>query len=260
MVRVTILLSLISLPSFAGDNTISIITSGSGSSITSTQAGNGNTTTILCGSTTAGTGYSSHTCTNAVWKSTVNGNSNVSKLFTVWSNHTGNTYTTTIDGNDNYAYIDQDEDNNTSTITQTGNSNHAEQLGSGDNNEYAITQMGNSKYAKIMAFGDNSDFTIYQSDSGLHNTYIWNNNSSHSNTVVVSQTGTGNKDADIYLNAGNTNVDLNQSGAGAHTAYMTFTTSDYTVDVDQLGSTNQAYTATFDCIENCTKTITITQQ
>ena len=79
---------------------------------------------------------------------------------------------------------------------------------------------------------------------------------------MVTQNGSGNKDADIYLNADadNTDVDLTQSGAGAHTANMTFTTDDYTVNVNQLGSTNQAYTATFNCTANCTKTITITQQ
>ena len=79
---------------------------------------------------------------------------------------------------------------------------------------------------------------------------------------MVTQSGTGNKDADIFLNsdADNTNVNLTQSGAGAHTAYMVFTTDDYTVDVDQLGSSNQSYSATFNCITSCNKTITITQQ
>ena len=121
MVRAIMLLSLISLPSFAGDNLITITTKGSGSNITTKQVGNGNTTTILCGAGTGGVGYSAHTCTNAIWSSTIDGNSNVSKIYTVWSNHTGNRYSIDIDGNDNYAYIDQDENDNRSTIVQTGN-------------------------------------------------------------------------------------------------------------------------------------------
>jgi len=79
---------------------------------------------------------------------------------------------------------------------------------------------------------------------------------------VVTQSGTGNKDADIFLNADadNTDVDLTQSGSGAHTANMKFYTDDYTVNVSQLGSTNQSYSATFNCTSSCTKTISITQQ
>ena len=266
MVRAIMLLSLISLPSFAGDNEITIITKGTGNSITTKQIGNGNDTTILCGAGSSGSvpgsTYVAHSCTNANWTTTIDGNSNTTRMYTVWSNNTGSTNNITISGNDNFAYIDQDEDDNTSSITQTGNSNHAEQLGTGDDNEYSITQIGNSKYAKIFAFGDNSDFTIHQSGSGLHNTYIWNNNYADNNTVVVTQSGTGNKDADILLNADadNTNVNLTQSGAGAHTANMVFTTDNYTVDVDQLGSSNQSYSATFNCITSCNKTITITQQ
>ena len=202
MVRAIMLLSLISLPSFAGDNTISITTKGSGNSITTKQIGNGNDSTILCGvgssGSVPGSTYVAHTCTNANWNITIDGNSNTTRMYTVWSNNIGSTNTITIDGNDNFAYIDQDEDDNTSSITQTGNSNHAEQLGTGDDNVYSITQIGNNKYAKIMAFGDNSDFAIYQSGTGLHNTYIWNNNYADNNSVVVTQSGSGNKDADIF--------------------------------------------------------------
>ena len=85
---------------------------------------------------------------------------------------------------------------------------------------------------------------------------------SDNNSATVTQYGTGNKDADIffYADADNSTVNLTQYGTGSHAANMKFYTDDYTVDVTQLGATNQSYTATFNCTSGCTKTITITQQ
>ena len=81
MVRAIMLLSLISLPSFAGDNEITIITKGTGNSITTKQIGNDNDTTILCGAGSSGSvpgsTYVAHSCTNANWTTTIDGNSNV---------------------------------------------------------------------------------------------------------------------------------------------------------------------------------------
>ena len=267
MARAIILLLFFSHLSFA-DNTTQITFKGSGSNITTKQVGSGNATYILCGSPTnngsgtfPGTTYTSHTCSNANWTSNVDGNSNTVRLYTVWSNHTDNTYTINIDGDDNFVWLDQDEDDNTSTITQTGNDNHAEQLGSGDDNTFVITQTGNNKYAKILDFGDDGNKTITQSGTGAHNTYIYNNGSGHNNTATVIQSGSGNKDADLFFyGADNSDIDLTQSGAGAHTAYMRFYTNNYDVDVTQSGANNQSYSATFNCSSNCTKTISITQQ
>lgn len=264
MVRVITLLLLISPLSFAGDNEVSIITKGTNNQITTKQIGNGNTTNILCGANSSGSvpgsTYTSHSCTNAVWNVSVDGNSNSVRMYTVWSNNIGNESTITIEGNDNYAYIDQDEDDNTVTITQTGNSNHAEALGSGDDNVYSTTQTGNNKYSKIFFFGDDSDITVNQYGTGTHNSYIYGNGIAHNNSVNVIQYGSGNKDADIFFYSADNDVDLTQYGTGAHVANMKFYTTDYNVDVTQLGSTNQTYTATFNCSQNCTKTISITQQ
>lgn len=266
MARAIILLLFFSHLSFAGDNTVNITYKGSGSSITSIQEGNSNTTTILCGAGSSGTvpgsSYVAHTCTGAVWNVDVEGNSNTVKMYTVWSNHTNSRNTITIDGNDNSAYIDQDEDDNVSSITQTGNTNIAEQLGTGDDNVYAITQTGNNKYAKIFAFGDDSDITITQSGTGAHNAYVFNANYADNNSATIVQSDSGNKDADIffYADSDNTDVDLTQTGSGAHTANMKFYTDDYDVDVTQSGATNQSYSATFNCTSSCTKTISITQQ
>ena len=266
MVRVITSLLLISLPSFAGDNTLTITTKGTGTTITAKQVGNGNASHILCGANSSGsfpgTTYTAHTCGSASLETTIDGNSNVTRMYTVWSNNLGNNFTITIDGDDNFAWLDQDEDDNTSTITQTGNDNHAEQLGSGDNNEYSITQTGNNTYAKILTFSDNSDFTINQYGTGQHNTYIYNYGNADNNSATVTQYGAGNKDADIFFydDADNTTVNLTQYGAGAHTANMKFYTDDYNLNVTQSGTTNQSYAATFNCTSSCTKTITITQQ
>ena len=265
MVRVIMLSLLISLPSFAGDNSLTIKTKGTGTSITAKQVGNGNESHILCGANSSGsfpdTTYTSHTCGSATLNTTVIGNSNTTRLYTVWSNNLDNNYTITITGDDNFVWLDQDEDDNVSTITQTGDDNHAEQLGSGDDNTYSITQTGDDKYAKIFSFSDDSTFTINQYGSGAHNTYIYNYPNADNNTATVTQYGTGNKDADIFFyNGDNNELDLTQSGAGAHVANIKFYTSNYNVNVTQSGATNQSYTATFNCTQNCTKTITITQE
>ena len=103
MVRAITLLLFFSLPSFAGDNLITLQTKGSGSTITIKQVGNGNTTGIYCGlgsfdNSLVGT----HNCNNATITSTVTGNSNVIYSQSVWSNHTGQSWITTVNGNDNY--------------------------------------------------------------------------------------------------------------------------------------------------------------
>ena len=117
MERGIILLLFFSPLSFAGDNTTTIITKGSGSTITSKQVGNGNATNILCGANSngsfPGTTYVSHTCSNANWSSTITGNSNSTRLYTVWSNNMDNNYTISVDGDDNFVWLDQDEDDNT---------------------------------------------------------------------------------------------------------------------------------------------------
>jgi hypothetical protein len=133
-------------------------------------------------------------------------------------------------------------------------------LGSGDDNVYSTTQTGNNKYSKIFFFGDDSDITVNQYGTGTHNSYIYGNGIAHNNLVNVIQYGSGNKDADIFFYSADNDVDLTQYGTGAHVANMKFYTTDYNVDVTQLGSTNQTYTATFNCTQNCTKTISITQQ
>ena len=263
MVRAITLLLFFSLPSFAGDNLITIQTQGSGTTITAKQAGSSNTTGIYCGLGSFDNSLvGNHNCDSATITVDVTGDSNVVYSQSVWSNHDGQSWITTVTGNSNYAVIDMDEDDNTSRITQDGNDNQAWILGSGDDNVYKIEQLGDDYYAKIFAFSDDSDVWITQEGTGNHNAYVLNYPGGNNNSTRLIQKGSGNKDADIFFYSGgdDNDVSLTQQGNGAHASNMKFYTDSYDVTVIQKGTTNKSYTATFNCTSNCTKTITITQQ
>ena len=156
MVRaITLLLltSLLSIYVHAGDNLITVQTKGSGTSITVKQIGTSNITGVYCGLGSFDNSLvSSHTCDNATISITTDGNSNTAYAQSVWSNHDSQTWSITIDGDDNYAVIDMDQDDNTSTIIQDGDDNEAWILGTGNNNVYKIEQTGNQMYAKFITF------------------------------------------------------------------------------------------------------------
>jgi hypothetical protein len=263
MVRAIIPLLFFSLLSHAGDNTITIQTQGAGTTITAKQVGSSNTTGIYCGLGSFDNSLSNtHSCDGATITVDVTGDSNQAYTQSVWSNHDGQKWITTVIGNSNYSVIDMDEDDNTSRITQDGDDNQAWILGSGDNNSYKIEQLSNDMYAKIISWADNSDIWITQQGTGEHNAYVYNSSYADNNSTRLIQKGSGNKDADIfwYSDADDGKVTLTQQGNGSHTSLMKFYTDDYDVTVVQKGATNKAYSATFNCVSNCTKTITITQE
>ena len=262
MVRATILLLFFSLHSLAGNNTITVQTQGTGTTITAKQAGSSNTTGIYCGlgsfdNTLVGT----HTCDGATITVNVTGDSNVAYAQSVWSNHDGQSWITTVTGNSNYSVIDMDEDDSVATIFQNGDDHQAWILGSGDDNVYKIEQDGESHYGKIISFADDSDIWITQEGSGDHNAYVYNSGSGHRNSTRLIQKGSGNKDADVFwYGADDGELSLTQQGNGSHTSNLKFYTDDYDVTVVQKGTTNKAYTATFNCTSNCNKTISIIQE
>jgi hypothetical protein len=264
MVRAITLLLLISLHSLTyADNTVTVQTKGSGSSISVQQVGSGNVTGVYCGLGSFDSSLiNTHNCDNATISVSLDGSSNVAYAQSVWSNHDSQVWSITVDGDDNYAVIDMDQDDNSSTIIQTGNDNDALILGTGNNNVYKIEQTGNDMYAKFMTFADNSDIWSTQEGSGNHNVYVYNANGADNNSTRVIQKGSGNKDADVfwYADADNGQLNLTQQGNGAHTSNIKFYTDDYNVNVIQKGATNQAYSVTFNCVSNCTKTISITQE
>ena len=264
MVQAITLLLFFSLLSFnvAGNNLITIQTKGTGTTITTKQVGSSNTIGIYCGLGSFDSSLvNTHNCDNATITATVTGISNIVYSQSVWSNHDGQKWITTVIGNDNYAVIDMDEDDNTSRITQTGNDNDAWILGSGDNNVYKIEQTGDDMYAKIISWADDSDIWITQEGSGDHNAYVYNSIYADNNSTRLIQKGSGNKDADIFWYSGSDDGDvtLTQQGNGSHTSLIKFYTDDYDVTVVQKGATNKSYSATFNCTSNCDKTISITQ-
>ena len=262
MVRATTLLLFFSLPSLAGDNTITIQTQGTGTTITASQAGSSNTTAIYCGLGSFDNSLvGNHTCDGATITVNVTGDSNVAYTQSVWSNHDDQTWITTVTGNSNYSVIDMDESGSTSRITQDGDDHQAWILGSGVDNSYKIEQDGESHYGKIISFGDDGDIWITQEGSGDHNAYVYNSGSAHRNDTRLIQKGSGNKDADVFwYGADDGELTLTQQGNGSHTSNMKFYTDDYDVTVVQKGTTNKSYSATFNCSSNCNKTITIMQE
>ena len=261
MVRATTLLLFFSLPSLAGDNLITIQTQGTGTTITASQAGSSNTTGIYCGLGSFDNSLvSNHTCDGATITVDVTGDSNVTYSQSVWSNHDDQTWITTVTGNSNYSVIDMDESGSTSRITQDGDDHQAWILGSGVDNVYKIEQDGEGHYGKIISFGDDGDIWITQEGSGDHNAYVYNSGSAHNNSTRLIQKGSGNKDADVWWYADDGDLTLTQQGNGSHTSNIKFYTDDYDVTVVQKGTTNKSYSATFNCVSNCDKTITITQQ
>jgi len=247
-------------PVFASDNSTEIDTKGSNTSIYIDQIGAGNTARVWCGLSN-GT-YATHTCTSATIDIDQNGNDNLAKAYSQYTNHTGNEYTINQDGNDNIGYIDADEDNNEMSISQSGDDMEAEIYMSGDDNEYSISQTGGEHYAKMYAFGDDSAWTITQSGTGDHNAYIKSCNNCNNNDATITQSGSGNKDGDIEFKnnpSDNSTVNLTQSGDGAHVGNVRVEQGNYTVNATQSGVSAKSYVAVFDCTSNCNKTITINQ-
>ena len=119
-----LLISLISLNLYAGDNNVEIRTKGSSSLIHIDQIGSGNTARVWCG-LSEGT-YTTHNCSNAEIDIDQNGTGNTARAYSQVANHTGNEYKIDQDGNDNFGYIDASgsADNNDATITQTGSGDH----------------------------------------------------------------------------------------------------------------------------------------
>ena len=229
-----LLISLISFPLWAAENSIEIDTKGSNSSIYIDQIGSGNTAKVWCGLSN-GT-YSTHSCSSATIDIDQDGTSNVARAYSQLISHTGNEYKIEQTGDDNFGYIDADDDSNDMDIVSNGNNNDAEIYMQGDNNVYSITQTGNDKEGEVRAFGDSSNFSINQSGSGEHYAKIYASNSADNNDASIAQTGSGD-----------------------HYMQLNFYTDDYNVTASQSGATNKSITATYNCVTNCTKTVVINQ-
>jgi hypothetical protein len=225
---------LISQLAYASDNSVEVRTKGSSSLIHITQAGTSNTARVWCGLSTGV--YTQHNCSNAEIDIDQTGTSNVARTYSQLAAHTGNEYKIEQTGNDNFGYIDADDDSNDMDIVSNGNNNDAEIYMQGDNNVYSIIQTGNDKEGEIRAFGDNSNFSIDQSGAGEHFAKIYASGSADNNDAAITQTGSG----DHYMR-------------------LNFYTDDYDVTASQSGISNKSITATYNCVTSCNKTVVISQ-
>ena len=228
------LISLFCLNIYAGDNSTEIRTKGSSTVIYIDQIGTSNTVRVWCCLSEGN--YTTHKCKNATIDIDQDGTGNTARAYSQVANHTGNEYKIDQDGNDNFGYIDADDDSNDMDIIQDGNDNDAEIYMQGDDNVYKITQTGDDKEGEIRAFGDDSEFTITQSGTGEHYAKIYASGS-----------------------ADNNDAEITQSGSGDHYMRLNFYTDDYNVNATQSGTINKSITATYNCSTNCNKTITINQ-
>jgi len=257
-----LLFSLISVSvCWAGNNSVEVQTKGTGTAIYIDQIGSTNTARVWCG--LSGGTYDTHTCSSAVIDIDQTGTGNLAKAYSQYTNHTGNEYTITQEGDNSTGYIDADEDDNEMTVTQTGDNFYAEIYMSGDDNVYEITQTGDSHYAKFYAFGDDSSWTVTQSGTGgAHNAYIKSCGNCNHNDATITQSGSGAKNGDIEFRnnpADNSTVNLTQSGDGAHVGNILVKQGNYTVNATQTGTIVKGYTVTLDCTSSCDKTVTVNQ-
>ena len=219
---------------YAGDNSVEVRTKGSFSLIHIDQIGTSNTARVWCGLSEGA--YMTHSCSNAEIDIDQEGTGNTARAYSQISFHTSNEYKIDQNGNDNFGYIDADDDSNDMDIVQNGNNNAAEIYMQGDNNLYEITQTGDYKEGEIRAFGDSSNFSISQSGSGEHYAKIY------------ASTSADNNDASIE-----------QIGSGDHYMRLNFYTDDYDVTASQSGVTNKSITVNYNCTTNCNKTVSIDQ-
>lgn len=130
------------------------------------------------------------------------------------------------DSNNHYLNLNLIGSNNTVTKQQTGTNNFLETTISGNNNNVTNLQQGTS--GKILfqsVSGNNNTVTTNQKDSGQH--YLDLKLTGNGHNVGVTQQGTGNHAATI---------DLTNSGGAA------------TLNLNQLGSTNQIYSIQQSCV------------
>ena len=200
-----LLISLISFPLWAAENSVDIDLKGN-SSIYIDQIGSGNTARVWCGLSN-GT-YATHSCSSATIDIDQNGTGNLAKAYSQYTNHTGNEYTF-------YAF----GDDSTWTAAQSGSGNH-------------------NAYIKSCGNCNNNDATITQSGSGAKDGDIeFRNNPADNSTVSLTQSGDGAHVGNIRVEQGDYTVNATQTGvsAKAYTVILDCTAScNKTITVNQF--------------------------
>jgi hypothetical protein len=141
------------------------------------------------------------------------------------------------DSNNHYLNLNLIGSNNTVTKQQTGTSNFNESTINGNTNNVSNIQQGTGPKILFQSVsGNNNTVTTNQKDSGQH--YLDLKLTGNDHNVGVTQQGTGNHAATI---------DLTNSGGAA------------TLNLNQLGSTNQIYSIQQSCVNAAGCSTTISQ-
>jgi hypothetical protein len=179
-----------------------------------------------------------------------------------------NTWVNSASPYSNAVHVDQiSGDNNNVTINVTGTKNRVElTLDGAGTNTIGITQVGSNyltadvngyqnnltssqtntigtNYTETTINGNNNTANHTQSNSQL----LFSTVSGNSNTLVTSQTGTGQHYLDVKMTGNGHNVNVNQFGSAANNARIDVTNAGgaATVDLDQNGGKN------FTLIQSC---------
>ena len=164
--------------------------------------------------------------------------------------------------NGNKVIIEQIGNYNVATVQQTGNKNYAEIDLTGSNNTTTITQSSTgattTNYIELTISGNSNTTNLTQSSTGGAKGILATVNNA-SNSLTVSQSGTGNHYAELSLGGGNKTVDLTQSGSVGHMAKIELTGGATSITTTQTGSTQQFYSITHNCAQASCAAITVTQ-
>ena len=237
--------------SVAGNSIYIEQTSGSGNSVTIEQNGYNNKVAGLNGTQRATMSGNTNTVNIKQGDAGAPGAQNLVEL-----NLSGNSNSVTLSQGIDTASLAADgaeSGGHVISVNITGSSNTATVRQSNDgganSGHYAELAVTGSSNANTITQSNNSDKKLFASENGSNN------------TVVASQTGTGNHYADIILTGNGHAVNITQRDSGTHTATIDLTNSGgaSTVNLTQQGATNQSYSIQQQCATLAGCSVTVTQ-
>jgi hypothetical protein len=152
--------------------------------------------------------------------------------------------------NGNYNTLNLNQGYTTTGIVSIGDSNnHYLNLNLiGNNNTVTKQQTGTNNFLETTISGNNNNVTNLQ--QGTSGKILFQNVSGNSNTVTTNQKDSGQHYLDLKLTGNGHNVGVTQQGTGNHSATIDLTNSGgaATLNLNQLGSTNQIYSIQQSCV------------
>jgi hypothetical protein len=152
--------------------------------------------------------------------------------------------------NGNYNTLNLNQGYTTTGIVSVGDSNnHYLNLNLiGNNNTVTKQQTGTNNFLETTISGNNNNVTNLQ--QGTSGKILFQNVSGNSNTVTTNQKDSGQHYLDLKLTGNGHNVGVTQQGTGNHSATIDLTNSGgaATLNLNQLGSTNQIYSIQQSCV------------